>query len=238
LRVFLVALIFVAFLPVACGGDDDGASGPSDAGPPSGSAEASSTALSAPMDEGPTDAPTGTSSADIDAFRDFARQVADAVAARDAEFFVDRVVEIDLTCDGSQEFGPCGGEEAGSVVSGLPGSAYETGGASIIPREEYAATMDSRWALAVETSDDFGAGEPRLFAIGRESTGLFTTYQTLIGEISSGTEDRLTFVHRWQEGSGGWQLVGETLVLSSPGSTDWLSSACAECYDYFELWEE
>jgi len=235
--VFTALIVAISFL-VACGSDDDGASGPTDAEAPSGSEEASSTALSAPTNEGPTGTPGTISGEDIDPFREFAALVADAVASRDAGFFADRVIEIDITCEGNQEFGPCGGQEAGTVVSGLPGSAYETGGASIIPREEYGATMDSRWALAVEASDDFGHGEPRLFAIGHESTGLFTTYQTLIGEISSGTQDRLTFVYRWEEGSRGWQLVGETLVLSSQGSVDWLSGNCSECYDYFELWEE
>lgn len=174
----------------------------------------------------------------MDEFREFATLVAGAVALRDGDFFASRVVEFDLTCDDIQDLAPCAGHEVGAVVSGLPGSAYNSDASGLIPKGEYAATMTERWSTAVSASDDFGPGEPRLAAIGLESTGYFVTYQTLIAHSDSGGDARQTFVHRWQKGGSDWELVGETIVLFSQGSAYWLSGDCSECYDYFELWED
>lgn len=144
-----------------------------------------------------------------------------------------------MTCDGSEQLGPCSGQAVGAMISGVPGTAWKSDAYALTPRDDYRALLTEWFGSALpDEGDDLGDGSPRLAAIAREdSSGEYYAIATLIDDTGPATGiQRQSRTFRFAAANGDWQLAGDILGAVSYTSLDWLSGACSECYDYFERW--
>jgi hypothetical protein len=186
--------------------------------------------------------PVRTPPTDFAEFRLFAVEIDAAVSGADADFFASRGVEMELTCRGDEQLGPCSGRLMGEVIRGIPGAAWRSDAFGISPRDDYRA-MVADWLTSAlpEQSDDAGGGSPRLASLAWQSeSGEYYAMVTLIREAGPATGiQRQARIFRFEYNSvaGDWLLNGEIFGAVSISSNDWLSGGCSECYDYWELWQ-
>jgi len=191
----------------------------------------------------PTAEPTlvpGTPSPNFEAFRAFAAEIDAAVVAGDAAFFADRGVEVEITCRGDEQLGQCTNQPAGTVIRGIPGYAWRSDAGGVNPRADFEEFVSDWFAAAIpDESDDRGGGAPRLFALAQSSEDEFLAIASLIRDTGSYPNiQRQCRVFRFSFVDGNWVLRGEVFCYATLVSEDWLSGACAECYDYWEPWTD
>ena len=238
----------LSLLLVACGESEEQPSGALSA--------ATATETSAPTGI-PTPQPTSTASAapsgpfgspppEVASFREFARQIEDAVAAGDSAFFVDRAKYVHLTCEGEEQLGPCSDWPGGTVITGIPGSAWHSDASAIFSAEEYTAYFTRYWSAGrSDLSDEYGSGSLRLYALASrqaQDSRLFSAITTSIVDnyptgYLIGRSEREAHVFNFELVESRWTFVSEIAATVSLAAGDWLSGNCSECYDYWERWE-
>jgi len=217
----------------ACDGEVTEPPSLADASPtPTNEATAAPTALSAK--------PTAS---DPQSFREFAALIGDALAQADAAFFADRGVETELTCTGDEQLGPCAEQPPGTVLRGIPGSAWKSDAFGLSPTDEYAALLDEWFASArPDVSDERGSGEVKLYALAQGHSGLgpqSLAIATLNRETGPATGiQRQARIFRFGFTDGKWLLYSETLAAVGFTAEDWLNGQCGQCYEEWEPWED
>lgn len=231
-RAWLLPALAAALLaPAACGGDG-GPAGETPTPP-----AATPTATPAPT---PTPIPEFDG---FEGFRLFAARIAEAVAAGDGAFFAQRGVEREQTCAGDEVLPPCLGQEAGTVLRGIPLAVAESDAFSLESPQEYAEDISRRIALAQpDLRDDYGPGGAALFAIAHRPEGPRgpEAYQAVITAIVSprGEPLRQARILSFQFSEGRWRLIEDLFATVSPAAAPWLTGDCEECYDRWQRWEE
>ncbi len=218
-------LLALVLLP-ACGGDEE--------------EPATSASPSSPAATLIRPSPRGTPSAGFDAFRVFAREMEAAIATRDTEFFASRGVEMDVTCRGDEQLGPCTDKPAGTVLRGIPGAAWKSDAFGLTPRTDFSKLLQDWYSAALPgLANQYGSGSPVLYALAeKRDSGESYAIATEILQTGPATGiQRQARVFRFSPVAGQWQLNGEILAAVSLTADDWLSGNCGECYDYWELWE-
>ena len=177
----------------------------------------------------------------LDGFRAFAGQIDAALVEGDGSFFADRGEEIDMTCAGDEQLGPCAGQPAGTVLRGIPGTAWQSDAFALFPTDDYESLLEDWFAEAMlDQSDEFGDGAVKLFALAQLGGGNseFLAITTAILNTGPATEvQRQARMLRFAFEEGAWKLRGEILGAVSFTAEPWLSGNCAECYDQWERWE-
>jgi len=195
---------------------------------------------------GPTPSPspvaTPAESGGLDGFRAFAAQIAAAVATGDGAFFAERGLEDEMTCDGSEELGPCAGQPGGTVLRGIPGAAAQSDAFGLFSPADYADLLADWFAAANPSlSDEYGSGAVTLYALAHRpaSPGGEEAYQAIVtGIFTSGPSTlRQARILSFQFLDGSWRLTRELFATVPQTADAYLSGACAECYDDWERWE-
>ncbi len=242
MRLLFAAAVLVAISVSACGDDGGPTRTPSDFTPRE-SASPSARATAEPSD-------TPTLGDEFGEFREFAASIADAIVSSDTDFFLGRAFHEKVTCRGDESFGACSGQPAGTVRHGIPGSAFWSDAFYVFTPEEYATNLNRYFDAPVESAfDAYGSGALRLFGIASElnSNGTVTVYMAITTAIVDiypstgypiGSNEREAHVFLFNKMPDGWAFHSEIAAGTLVTSETWLSGACAECYDYFELWEE
>jgi hypothetical protein len=228
LVVFVVALL----LAIGCTGGD---LSPSPVSTPSPAAE-SLTPTTTPtlMATSTVAAETG----DMDGFRAYAPQIAEAVAAGDTAFFADRGLEEEVVCAGDEAIGPCYGQPADTVLRGIPGAVAESDAFMIFPVAEYPEVLRDWFTSA---SPD---GSPTLHAIAHRPGGEDSdeAYQAIVtGVIVVGPAGATVLrqqgrIFDFQFVDGRWRLTGELYASLPETIRPWRYGDCDECYDQWERW--
>ncbi len=239
---FCMIVMATIFGAVGCGDDDNLAASPT------GSVTSSSVLSASPTpepDEATTVTPaTGPESTVIPAlasFSSFAQQIDTAVQQQDANFFSDLGVEVTITCTGNEGGGPCEGQPANTMITGIPGVAWMSDAGSYTPIAAY-NTLIAQWFAAAMPSqtDSYGNGVPRLAAIAGDSVqGDYYGIVTLILDVgpSTGIQRQSRAFRFAPDSSGGFELTGEVLGAVSSTADDWLGAPCTGCYyDSFQTW--
>ena len=203
--------------------------------------EATPTAVPTPTaaPETPTPPPQ---SGDMDGFRAFAALIDAALADDDASFFADRGVEDEMTCAGDEQLGPCAGQPAGAVLTGIPGAAAQSDAFGLFTPADYAAMLRDWFANArPDQSDEYGSGGLALYALAHsptDTTGEEAYLAIVTGIFTSGPDAfRQARILSFQSLDGSWRLTFELFATVPQTATDWLSGECADCYDHWERWE-
>jgi hypothetical protein len=250
MRAFLPVVLVLLLLPIACADDDSAPTRTADLASPTVHASAtlsptltnSSSNTPSPLTT-TTPTPVGSAPTSLHEFVAFVSQIEDAIQSKDADFFANRGVEIEMTCRGDEQLGPCSGQPSGAVIRGIPGAAWHSDTSALFPRHNYRTTVADWFAAALPAqADNIGGGAPRLAALAwRRDNGEFYAIATLIADAGppAGIQ-RQTRVFRFLPGVAGidWALSGELFGAVSATSADWLSGTCAECYDYWQPWTE
>jgi hypothetical protein len=236
--VAVLALIGLSFFLVAGCSDESEELVPASASPKTPSPTAS-TLPSASASPEPTPV-LGAPSAYFEQFRAFAAEIDSAVTSGDAAFFAVRGVEIEVTCRGDEQVGQCTNQPAGTVLRGIPGAAWQSDAFALNPRAEYEQLVSQWFASALPNqSDRYGDGAPRLVALAQSSNQEVLAIASLLQDIGSQQGiQRQCRIFRFSFVDSDWVLVGELFCYATATSDDWLSGMCAECYDYWERWEE
>lgn len=180
------------------------------------------------------------------AFREFAEQIAVAIADKDPTFFTSRARLIQLTCEGDEQLGPCSGHASGEVITGIPGSAWRSDASALFTVDDYSDNLRSYFEGPVPgASDGFGDSDVRLYALAYSggdapyfsaiTTGILDTYPSTGYPI--GQNEREAHVFNFALEGSDWAFTGERAAGTFGVSADWLSGMCPQCYDYFELWQ-
>jgi len=209
---------------------------------PTVTAEATPTVAATPttLPTRPASSPT-PETRDIDGFRAFVAQIAQAVAAGDGQIFVDRARQSDETCAGTEELGPCAGKPAGTELEGLWRGLWHTDATELVAPDEIATDFESFVADALTgETDGFGAGSARLYALASSKLGIFgegDAYYAIVTGILPGDEGPERHIEVYQFTSDGerWRLYG--VIEAGVLYEEWLSGECGECYDRWERWE-
>jgi hypothetical protein len=166
----------------------------------------------------------------MEGFRLFAEQIEAALQAGDEEFFFQRAETSSLVCP--NEFEPrCSGEADGSSVEGVWLAHWQSEGSLLTPedfRTEVSDYLDSLsapilFALATdsrETGSLIGAEPPVFFAI--------------VGQEGDPVDSVRVFELRFAGAE--WRLR-VMMTVPGVGQDDWVSGACADCYEDWEPWE-
>ena len=205
----------------ACGGDDNASNTPSNSATAAVST-ASPTIATATATASPTPVHIfGTPLANFADFRDFAGQIASAIQDKDASFFLQDPVIHTEDCS---SMGCASGTVSGVDFGGWLGEASPY---SIDTLHGYLAyffdAQAKLFGIAAVHSDRGGAiGGPATFAVLTANT------------VTSASVVVLEFIHDgnlWRLK----QVMEAGSVREQP--SEWLSGACAQCYDYFEPWQ-
>lgn len=182
----------------------------------------------------------------MDGFRDFSAKIERAIAEIDGQFFVERAVLQQETCPGDQEFGPCAGQPAGAVVTGIPSGVYQSDGGGFLQPEDFAQDL-ARYvgAALTEQTDAYGDSAVALYALARseeEGRQVFHAITTSIvdtypGGYPIGSVEREAHIFSFEFEDGRWRFTREGAAVVSLSSSDWLSGQCAECYVEWERWQ-
>lgn len=262
-HIVLVAVAAFAVAITACDrGGDEAPKTPSPVGgaSPTVTAEAVSmpkvtpTTVTEPTVVPETPAPPSESNG-MDGFRTFAQQVEQAIANRDAQFFIDRARLTEFTCPGEPGMAPaaCDGQPAGTVIQGIQVGYWRSEG-QMVRLEEYPQWLDSYFGGGRrDLNDAYGNGSVALYALAQGPEGLefsaVTTYiaddnPDVTGYYEDPTRESRMFEFRFEDGR--WQLVHELVELGrpewawgeqGPRAPEWLAGDCTVCYDYWERWE-
>jgi hypothetical protein len=180
-------------------------------------------------------------------FRAFATEIEEAIDSTNASFFLDRRIEFELTCQGGEALGQCSDLPGGTVIRGIPGSAWRSDAFYAFTVDEYRGNLERYFAAPITSAgDEYGGGGLRLFALASKGVGGEATYMAITTAIldlvpsSNVTLDhpeREAHVFFFGETSAGWGFSSEIAAGFRISAQDWLSGSCALCYDYFERWE-
>jgi len=194
-----------------------------------------------------TPGPTFSAAPELfDGFREFSSLFIEALASGDTSFVIDRADRVSVTCEGTEQAGPCSGAAAGEVRYGIPGSAWRSDARGIFMDEDYAVNLSRcRDASLPDLSDEYGAGALRLFALGSMARQDGRTYEVITTSITNqypstgysvGEPFREAHVFYFHRNGVEWRFDGETAAAASITAVDWLSGTCSQCYDYWERW--
>ena len=237
-RLPILAVILV--LAVACTGDG---MSPSPDSTPSPAAESPTPAMTPTAIGSPTVIGTSTvtgETGDLDGFRAFAPQIADAVAEGATAFFADRALVSEIVCAGDEESGACLGQAKGTVMRGIPGAVAESDAVSLFPLAEYPAVLRDWFTSA---SPD---GSPTLWAIAHRPAGggkddayqAVVTAVIVVGPAGSTVLRQQGRVFDFQFADGRWRLSGELYASLPETIRPWRYDGCSDCYDHWERWQQ
>lgn len=200
--------------------------------------EPTSTAVPTPTEV--LEAPTPPPECDgFDCFRAFAPLIEAALAEDDASFFSERGAQIELTCAGDEQLGPCFDLPADTVLTGIPGAVAQSDAFALFAPDEFAAML-AEWFAAVNPglSDEYGDGGLTLYALAHRP-GDEEAYQAIVtGIITSGPDTfRQARIISFLFVDGRWRLTSELYATIPQTAADWLSGDCDFCYDIWERWE-
>jgi hypothetical protein len=178
---------------------------------------------------------------DIEGFRVFAAQVAQAVAGADGTIFEDRARLSEETCAGNEELGPCVGKPAGAKLEGIWRGLWRTDLAELVPPGEIASDFESFVADAASgESDAFGAGSAVLYALASNPQGVFgegDAFYAVVTAIQLGDVGPERGIELYQFTFDGerWRLYG--VIEAGVLAEEWLADGCSDCYAEWERWE-
>lgn len=243
--IFCLVVVVTILSAAGCGDDDDATITPTVSATPSSVLSASPTpepaTATATVTSTPVTGPDSTVIPQLASFATFAQQIDTAVQQQDANFFSDLGVEVTITCTGNEGGGPCEGQPANTMITGIPGQAWQSDAGGYTPIAAY-NTMITQWfadAIATQT-DSYGNGVPRLAAIAGDSTqGDYYGIVTLILDTGppTGIQRQARAFRFAPDTSGGFLLTGEVLGAVSSTADQWLGGPCTGCYyDSFQTW--
>lgn len=227
MRYIIVLISAMAVLAFACGGEKE-RSGSTVT--PLASPEATSTGESGGME----------------GFRTLATEIERAIAQNDSQFFIERAVLQSETCpDEPQEFGPCAGQPAGAIVTGIPSGIYQSDAGGFLQPEDFAKDIPRYAGAALtERTDAYGGGAVALYALARSEDGTTEVFHAITTSIVDtyptgypiGSVEREAHIFSFQFQDGRWRFTRMGAAVVSLSSSDWLSGQCAECYQDWERW--
>lgn len=224
--VTLVVVVVALLLTIGCTGGDQS---PAPVSTPSPEAESLT----------PATTPTvAAETGDMDGFRAYAQQIAEAVAAVDTAFFADRGLEEELICTGDEVIGSCYGQPADTVLRGIPGAVAESDAFMIFPVAEYPEVLRDWFTSA---SPD---GSPTLYAISHrpgdedsdEAYQAIVTGIIVVGPAGATVLRQQGRIFDFQFVDGQWRLTGELYASLPETIRPWRYDGCDECYDQWERW--
>jgi hypothetical protein len=177
----------------------------------------------------------------MDSFREFAAQLDQALDQDNTTFLLNRVLNTQLTCAGDEQVGPCLGEKEGTVKEGVYSGIWRTDTVDIVEPKKLAESYNSLVKSAQpEEKDDYGTGEPRLYALATAPSGPIggrDTYYAIVTAITGDAESsqRKVLLYTWVSWNSRWQTFGE--VDAGTLTAEWLSGDCPDCYLDWELWK-
>ncbi len=182
----------------------------------------------------------GINDAVFDEFRVFTRQIDNAARTDDSRFFANRGIEYLTVCQERDTSLECTGQPVGTRLEGIYAFNSQTGDVLLMSRDAFATMLDDWWATALhEKSDDYGSGEPRVEGIARWDGNEALAVVSLIAETDHSVTQRQARIFRFiQIADGVWALHVERFLPTYDLVARWLSGTCAECYDYWERWED
>jgi hypothetical protein len=192
-------------------------------------------------EELPTLTAAPTESGGMDGFREFATLIQTALTDKQAQFFTDRAAPTKVLCTGQEQLGPCAGQQADTVESGVWYGLWGTDAVGLVAPEEVGSNFDLFVSMAAEAeSDSFGTGEVALYALASSPAGAFgegESYYAILTGIFDGSDgpERRIAAYEFSFNKGRWGLPG--VVEAGVLFDEWLSGDCAECYDHWERWE-
>lgn len=222
----LIALIAAAACAIAiaaCDGDGDEAG---ETPAPVGGATPTVVVEAEPTRE-PTPVPeTGG----MDGFRAFAQQIDQAIADKDAQFFINSAKISTTTCP--NEFEPrCDDQPVGTVIEGVWMGLWRSEGS--LP------ALDS---LSEDLAGYLGSlSDPTLYAIGDNSGhvsaffGLENAFFAVVVSSDDPVNTTRVVTFEFSPEERGWQIAMVTKVGTSL-TEEWISGDCTECYDHWERW--
>ena len=220
------ALIVLALL-VSCGGEGQTTepATPSSTTTPGETATGTSTP---PATSEPTSCAPPLEPAESARFQALAREVDTALAAQDADFFLSRVLEQELSCVSAQQVGPCEGEEPGTQLKGLRVATYRTDYWLLSPLDDFRQFL----ADHLGSSGSPGLSPYALVYFDAQSVSVMTTAPL---EPASGQkpEDAWVFTFRLQDGD--WRLTQVTWVQPDL-IDDWLSEEALSVWERCVHW--
>jgi hypothetical protein len=165
----------------------------------------------------------------MEGFRLFAGQIEAAIRAGDEEFFLQRAETSTLVCP--NEFEPrCSGQADGSSVEGIWLAHWQSEG-SLLTLEDFGSEvsnyLDSLSApiLLALATDSRATGS----LVGDEPPVFFA----IVGEEG----DPVDLVRVFELRFAGQEWRVKVMMTVPVGNDDWVSGACADCYEDWERWE-
>jgi hypothetical protein len=182
------------------------------------------------------------------AFRGFAAIVQTAIQTSDVDFFLNRRLEVQTVCRGDEALGQCAGQQAGTVLFGIPGYAWRSDASYIFTPDEYRTNLERYFAASIESaSDAYGDGRLLVFALASKQDAEDYEYFAITSSIVDiypstaapiGRQEREAHAFRFEgTGKGDWAFAGEIAAGTLVTAVDWLSGDCAQCFDHWERWE-
>ena len=220
----IIVLLAVSLMLAACdggGGENSAASSPTPAGTQD--ATASVEPLACPPQPEPEEMPS---------MRAFAQQVQAALSSQDADFFLSRRTEREVTCtadDIKDTNSPCAGKEEGTSLKGMLVGTWLVDEFVLGTEDEFRQFLDGN----LGSPDKPGLS---LYALAYLDHGKFIVMTTTTGERERPTDAWLMFFTSVDDD---WQLA--QLLWVHPNSIgDWLSeealsTAWGQC-TYWERW--
>jgi hypothetical protein len=164
-------------------------------------------------------------SPEFESFREFAALVQSALDAGDADFFLNDAVISSMECP--NVLGSCNAPYP-TVIQGISVGLWRSEG-TVVPTEEF--RLDLR---------DYFESAPKIHSI----AGLFHDVGGAIGgpayfvivttpQAPEKSAKALEFI----KDNGRWRFRLYLNTGSADTANEWLSGNCAECYDYWELWQ-
>ncbi|MEX1195819.1 MAG: hypothetical protein WD904_03810 [Dehalococcoidia bacterium] len=223
MKTYLIAAAFLALVAGGCGDDDDDIpTGTASVGP-----DSTITATPAAPEDTLTATPASTllsiPPAGFDEFRTFGAAIDQAIQAQDVDFFLrDPVI--------STEQCPNILYQCTQPVSGIMVGLWRSEGRPMA-MDEFKTFLSDRFALGFQLA--------ALATLTHDSGGAIGGPVDIAVVMQQSDPTTNAYVLFFERNGAGWRL--KLLMNSgrpSDESNEWLSGTCAECYDYFELWEE
>ena len=141
--------------------------------------------------------------------RDLAREVDSALQRKDITFFQQAAVTTPITCEAKDVPVKLGGpacESVGQQFNGFPLARWGSEG-NVIPIERALELLSRIWGEAIpQVIDQYGSGEPKVFAIGPSSVVL-TSLITRPPNFAGSGPVRMAIVTHWQQNGSAWRFT-------------------------------
>jgi hypothetical protein len=162
--------------------------------------------------------------------RAFAAEIEAALSSQDAEFFLDRVMEQEVTCTGEEETGPCVGEEAGTVLKGIRIAVWLTNEVILGTSDEFRQFLSEQ--LGTPSSPGL-----TLYALAYLGPGKFIAMTTALEEPAGAEKPTDAWLMTFERADDDWRLSQLTYVEKA-NIDDWLSAeALSTAWQRCTYWE-